>query len=53
MSDFRDIAQQFKHYVLADADSSMALGSTQHLSALGDPSLEHMHARNHEANVLL
>ena len=38
--DFETVESQFKEFVLSDPDASMALGSSQFLSDLGDPSLE-------------
>lgn len=50
---FLTIEKRFKEYVLADADTSMSLGSNQHLASLGDPSLEHMQQRTQQAKELL
>ena len=44
---------QFKAYVLADADTSMALGVTTHLGELGDPSLAHLQRDTQQAKALL
>jgi hypothetical protein len=53
MPSFTNISEQFKHYVLADADASMGLGHDAHLGQLGDPSLEHMHTRCDQAKTLI
>ena len=53
LSQLTAIQEQFKQYVLADADSSMGLGATTHLGQLGDPSLEHMHQETEQAKALL
>ena len=47
------LQDQFKAYVLADADTSMALGATMHLGELGDPSLAHMQRETQQATALL
>ena len=53
MPAYEKICHQFKQFILADADTSMALGDEAHLGDLGDPSLEHMIQRNHQAQELL
>ncbi len=53
MPSFTHISEQFKQYVLADADTSMGLGHDAHLGQLGDPSLAHMHKRTEQAKTLL
>ena len=50
---YEKISEQFKHFILADADTSMALGDEAHLGELGDPSLQHMEQRNLQAKELL
>ena len=47
------LQELFKAYVLADADTSMALGATTHLGELGDPSLTHMQSDTQQAKALL
>ncbi|CAH0990047.1 hypothetical protein SIN8267_00130 [Sinobacterium norvegicum] len=53
MTNFATIEQQFKDFVLADADTSMALGATDHLGQLGDPSLAAAKTRDEAAKTLL
>jgi len=53
MPDYENISNQFKRFILADADTSMALGDETHLGDLGDPSLEHMVLRSQKAKALL
>ncbi len=53
MMSFTQVETAFKQFVLADAQTSMALGATTHLGLLGNPSLEHMFERNDEAKELL
>ena len=53
MMNFSQIETAFKQFVLADVQTSMALGATTHLALLADPSLEHMFERNNEAKALL
>ena len=53
MPAYQKISEQFKQYILADADTSMALGDDAHLGELGDPSLEHMAQRTTQAKALL
>ena len=53
MSTFQVIESEFKHFVLSDADTSMALGATSHLGELGDASLEYMQRSTEEAKQLL
>ncbi len=47
------LQEQFKAYVLSDADASMGLGVTTHLGELGDPSLAHMQRDTQQATALL
>ena len=49
----QSIQNQFKQYVLADADTSMSLGGSDYLGQLGDPSLEHMQEDTRLAKELL
>ena len=53
MSPYEKISEQFKRFILADADASMALGDEAHLGDLGDPSLEHMEQRSQQAKELV
>jgi len=53
MSAYEKISKQFKRFILADADTSMALGDKTHLGELGDPSLGHMEQRSQQAKELL
>ncbi len=53
MPAYEKITEQFKRFILADADTSMALGDEAHLGELGDPSLEHMAQRSGQAKELL
>ncbi len=53
MPSFTHISEQFKQYVLADADTSMGLGHDAHLGQLGDPSLVHMQERSEQAKTLI
>jgi hypothetical protein len=53
MSDFSSISQDFKKFVLSDADTSMGLGDNSHLDQLGDPSLEHLNKNTVQAKALL
>jgi uncharacterized protein (DUF885 family) len=53
MSDFSAISQDFKNFVLADADTSMGLGDSRYLDQLGDPSLDHLRNRTAQAKTLL
>ncbi|MFT4763464.1 MAG: hypothetical protein ACI9OH_000551 [Oleispira sp.] len=53
MSDFSSLSQDFKKFVLSDADTSMGLGDNSHLDQLGDPSLEHLNSSTAQAKVLL
>ncbi len=53
MSAFQSINEQFKKYVLSDADTSMGLGDTAYLGQLGDPSLEHINESTQQAKLLL
>jgi len=50
---FETIETEFKKYVMQDADANMALGGTDFLGDLGDPSLESAEARHKEALALL
>ncbi|MFT6905852.1 MAG: hypothetical protein ACJAS1_002515 [Oleiphilaceae bacterium] len=53
MQTYEKISEHFKHFILADADTSMALGDKAHLGNLGDPSLEHMLERSQQGEELL
>jgi uncharacterized protein (DUF885 family) len=53
MTAFEQVEQQFKDFVLADADTSIALGATTHLGQLGDPSLAAIKVRGDGARQLL
>lgn len=53
MTRYLKFEQDFQNYVLADADTSMSLGTSTHLAQLGDPSLEFSQARNRAAKTLL
>ncbi len=53
MPDFHTLEKQFKQFVLADADTSMALGDVAFLGTLGNPSLEHMQQSTQQAKALL
>jgi hypothetical protein len=53
MSDFSAISQDFKNFVLADADTSMGLGDSRYLDQLGDPSLDSLRNRTAQAKALL
>ncbi len=53
MSAFQKISEQFKQYVLSDADTSMGLGDTAYLGQLGNPSLDHMNECTQQAKSLL
>ena len=53
MSDFSSLSQDFKKFVLSDADTSMGLGDNSHLDQLGDPSLEHLNSSTAQAKALL
>jgi uncharacterized protein (DUF885 family) len=52
-AEFHHIEAQFKHFVLADAETSMGLGDSQFLGDLGDPSLQGMLDDTLEAKKLL
>jgi hypothetical protein len=52
-AEFHHIEAQFKHFVLADAETSMGLGDSQFLGDLGDPSLQGMLDDTVEAKKLL
>ena len=53
MSDFHHVEEQFKRYVLADAETSMALGAEKFTGQLGDASLQQHHQRVVDAKALL
>lgn len=53
MTSYLKFEHDFQAYVLDDAETSMALGTTTHLAQLGDPSLEFAQARNQAAQALL
>lgn len=53
MTSYLKFEHDFQTYVLDDAETSMALGTTTHLAQLGDPSLEFAQARNKAAQALL
>jgi uncharacterized protein (DUF885 family) len=53
MSDFSFISQDFKKFVLSDADTSMGLGDSRYLDQLGDPSLDHLRKTTAQAKALL
>jgi len=53
MSAYEKITEQFKCFILSDADTSIALGDEAHLGDLGDPSLAHMMQQSQEAQDLL
>jgi hypothetical protein len=53
MSDFFSISQDFKRFVLSDADTSMGLGDNSYLDQLGDPSLNHLNKNTAAAKILL
>jgi uncharacterized protein (DUF885 family) len=53
MFDFSSISQDFKNFVLADADTSMSLGDSRYLDQLGDPSLDHLRNTTAQAKTLL
>jgi hypothetical protein len=53
MSDFFSISQNFKKFVLSDADTSMGLGDNSCLDQLGDPSLVHLKDNTAHAKTLL
>jgi uncharacterized protein (DUF885 family) len=53
MSDFSFISQDFKKFVLSDADTSMGLGDSRYLDQLGDPSLGHLRKTTAHAKALL
>jgi hypothetical protein len=52
-AEFHQIEAQFKHFVLADAETSMGLGDSRFLGDLGDPSLQGMLDDTAEAKKLL
>lgn len=52
-SDALSLEQQFKQFVLADADTSMGLGDATFLGQLGNPSLEHLNETTANAKALL
>jgi uncharacterized protein (DUF885 family) len=53
MSDFFSISQDFKKFVLSDADTSMGLGDNRYLGQLADPSLDHLKNDTAQAKALL
>ncbi|MBL4797514.1 MAG: DUF885 family protein [Oleispira sp.] len=53
MPDFLSISQNFKKFVLSDADTSMGLGDNSYLDQLSDPSLDHLKNNTAEAKTLL
>ena len=53
MSDFSSVSQDFKLFVLSDADTSMGLGHTSHLDQLGDPSLQQLKSDTAQAKTIL
>jgi hypothetical protein len=53
MSDFSSVSQDFKFFVLSDADTSMGLGHTSHLDQLGDPSLQQLEHDTAQAKTIL
>ncbi|HCM06057.1 MAG TPA: hypothetical protein DIC30_08630, partial [Oceanospirillales bacterium] len=53
MSDFSVISQNFKQFVLSDADTSMGLGDNTYLDQLSDPSLSHLKENTAQAKALL
>ena len=53
MSDFSSVSQDFKFFVLSDADTSMGLGHTSHLDQLGDPSLQQLEHDTGQAKTIL
>jgi uncharacterized protein (DUF885 family) len=53
MAAYEQSIEQFKRFILADADASMALGDVAHLGDLGDPSLDFMAQRSQQAQELL
>lgn len=50
---FLSIENQFKQFVLSDADASMSLGDTHYLDQLSDPSLEQLNKTTSQAQDLL
>ena len=50
---FKSIEEEFKQYILSDADLNMALGCTDFLGQLGDPSLKYANQRQQQAKELL
>jgi|GEM_PF-657836 len=50
---FLSIENQFKQFVLSDADVSMSLGDTTYLGQLSDPSLEQLDKDTAQAKALL
>ena len=53
MPDFFSISQDFKRFVLSDADTSMGLGDNRYLDQRADPSLEHLNNETAKAKILL
>ncbi len=50
---FKSIEEEFKQYILSDADLNMALGCSDFLGQLGDPSLKYSNQRQQQAKELL
>ena len=50
---FTAIEEEFKQYILSDADLNMALGCTDFSGELGDPSLKYTNQRQNKAKKLL
>lgn len=53
MTSYFEFETEFQNFVLADADTSMSLGTSTHLAQLGDPSLEFANVRLLAAKDLL
>lgn len=51
--EFHSLEQQFKQFVLSDADTSMGLGDATFLGQLGDPSLKNLKETTAKAKTLL
>lgn len=51
--EFHNLEQQFKQFVLSDADTSMGLGDATFLGQLGDPSLKKLKETTAKAKALL
>ena len=50
---FTQIEKQFKQFILNDPDTATALGDTQFLDQLGDPSLKALASENEQASQIL